>query len=206
MKLILYLIFIVAFGFFLYKLGKRKEEELTDNYINGIHQDLMKVDGKRQSQPSAQPKSEQPMHFDLLDENGDLIRKPQVKIVVGGGNSNAPIQELRYFCIKDKGYHVSVWPKDQGIGNYLEFQVAGLNHVANINNYLGEFAGTLEPEPTNPYDENAIKILAPDGHLVGYVPKDQTKYVRDFTSLPCPCYCYIGCNDDHYFSCCYINN
>lgn len=206
MELILYLIVIAAFGFFLYKLGNRKEDELTDQYMNGIHLDMMKDDDKGQSQQSTQPASDQPMHFDLLDENGDKIQKPQVKIVVGGGNPNAPIQELRYFCIKDKGYHVSVWPKDQRIGDYLEFQIAGLNHVAGINNYLGEFAGTLEPEPTNPYDENAIKILAHDGHRVGYVTKDQTKYVRDFTSLPCPCYCYIGCNEDHYFSCCYINN
>ena len=195
MKLILYLIVIVAFGFFLYKLGKRKEEELTDQYMNGIHLDLMKDDDKAQSQQSTHPASDQ-----------HPIQKPQVKIVEGGDNSDAPIQELRYFCIKDKGYHVSVWPKDQRIGDYLEFPVAGMNHVADINNYLGEFAGTLEPEPTNPYDENAIKILTPGGHRVGYVPKDQTKYVRDFTSLPCPCYCYIGCNEDHYFSCCYINN
>lgn len=121
MELILYLIVIAAFGFFLYKLGNRKEDELTDQYMNGIHLDMMKDDDKGQSQQSTQPASDQPMHFDLLDEN-------------------------------------------------------------------------------------AIKILAHDGHRVGYVPKDQTKYVRDFTSLPCPCYCYIGCNEDHYFSCCYINN
>jgi hypothetical protein len=181
MKLILYLIFLVAFGFFLYKLGKRKEEELTEQYMNGIHRDL-------------------------LDENGDPIKKPKVETVIGGGDSDAPIQELRYFCIKDKGYHISVWPKGQRIGDYIDFVIAGINHIADIDNYLGEFEGTLEPEPTNPYDSNAIKILAPDSHLVGYVPKDQTKDVRAFTSLPCCCYCYIGINDGHYFSCCYINN
>ena len=32
---------------------------------------------------------------------------------------NAPIQELQYFCIKDKGYHVSVWPKNQLSGGYI---------------------------------------------------------------------------------------
>jgi len=118
--------------------------------------------------------------------------------------SDSPIKELDYFCIKDKGYHVSVWPKAQRIGDYLEFNIAGMNYRTDINNYLGEFVGTLEAEPTNPYDSNAIKILASDGHHVGYVPKDMTSEVRNIATLPCPCYCYIGCNDGTYFSDCYM--
>lgn len=122
-------------------------------------------------------------------------------------NSNQPsVEQLQYFCVKDKGYHVSVWPKDQKIGDYLEFNIAGMSHRTNINHYLGEFIGTLEAEPTNTYDPNAIKILASDGHHVGYVPKDQTHYVREFLSLPCQCFCYIGCNDGYYYSDCYITN
>ena len=126
-----------------------------------------------------------------------------IKVVVGEG-SDAPVQKLKYFCVKDKGYHVSVWPKDQLIGDYQEFNIAGLSHRDNIDNYLGECVGTLESEPTNEYDPNAIKVLAHDGHHVGYVPKDQTKYVREFTTLPCPCYIYIGNNDGLYFSDCYV--
>lgn len=117
---------------------------------------------------------------------------------------NPRVQRLRYFCIKDKGYHVSVWPKDQGIGDYLEFPIAGITHGEHVDEHLGEFAATLEPDPTNPYDQNAIKIVAREGHRVGYVPKDQTQYVRDFTTLPCRCYCYIGTNNGHYFTDCYI--
>jgi hypothetical protein len=86
----------------------------------------------------------------------------------------------------------------------MEFNLAGLSFRDNIDDYLGEFKGTLEAEPTNAYDANAIKVLAPDGHHVGYVPKDQTQYVRDFTSLPCSCFCYIGDNCGIYFSDCYI--
>ena len=63
---------------------------------------------------------------------------------------------------------------------------------------------TLEPEPTNPYDQNAIKIVTREGHRVGYVPKDQTQCVRDFSTFPCRCYCYIGTNDGFYFTDCYI--
>lgn len=150
-------------------------------------------------------KQTQPDHFDLLDDNGEPIKNQKVKIVIGGGDSNAPVQELQYFCIKDKGYHVSVWPKDQSQFDIIEFPIAGMSHRDNIDDYLGEFKGTLEAEPTNHYDTNAMKVLAPDGHHVGYVPKDITAEIRNETNLPCSCFCYIGCNEGTYFSDCYIH-
>lgn len=148
--------------------------------------------------------AEQPTHFDLLDDNGDPISAPKMKIVIGGGDSDAPVQELQYFCVKNKGYHVSVWPKYQSQFDIVEFNIAGMSHRDNIDDYLGEFEGTLEAEPTNAYDPNAIKVLAPDGHHVGYVPADITKEIRDNAQLPCPCFMYIGENDGTYFSDCYI--
>lgn len=141
-----------------------------------------------------QQPSQQPIHFDLLDDNGEpLTEEPIVK-------------KLQYFCVKDKGYHVSVWPKDQGMQNldYIEFDIAGMSFRENIEEYTGEHSGTLEAEPTNPYDANAIRILAEDGHHVGYVPKDMTAEVRKHSKLPCRCYFYIGENDGSYFSDCYI--
>ena len=145
------------------------------------------------NQPQQQ-QSQQPIHFDILDENGDPLPKEPV------------VQELQYFCIKDKGYHVSVWPKDQGMQNldYIEFDIAGMSFRENIEEYIGEHSGTLEAEPTNPYDANAIKILAEDGHHVGYVPKDMTSEVRNSATLPCTCYFYIGENGGTYYSDCYI--
>lgn len=133
--------------------------------------------------------------------HGNYIESP--KTILGGG-SDAPVQALQYFNIKDKGYNISIWPKDQNLGDYIEFPIAGLTHAKNIGNYIGEFVGTIEADPTNPYDSNAIKVLAPDGHQVGYVPKDQTHRVRNFTSLPCSCFCFIGINNGTYFSDCYI--
>ena len=132
----------------------------------------------------------QPIHFDMLEP---LPKEPIVK-------------NLQYFCIKDKGYHVSVWPKDQGMQNldYIEFDIAGMSFRENIEEYIGEHSGTLEAEPTNPYDANAIKILAEDGHHVGYVPKDMTSEIRNSTTLPCTCYFYIGENGGAYYSDCYI--
>lgn len=140
---------------------------------------------------------QQPMHFDLLDNNGDPVSQRQ-------SACDPKVRQLRYFCIKDKGYHVSVWPKNNRIGENIEFGIAGMSFRESIDDYLGEHSGTLEAEPTNPYDATAIKILAEDGHHVGYVPKDMTDEVRKHTSLPCKCYFYIGENDDTYFSDCYI--
>lgn len=116
------------------------------------------------------------------------------------------VQNLRYFCIKDKGYNVSVWPKDQGSQgmDYIEFNIAGITHSEHIDDHLGEFAATLEPDPTNPYDPRAIKIVTREGHRVGYVPQNLTSNIRQFTPLPCPCYVYIGINNDIYFSECYV--
>lgn len=138
--------------------------------------------------------SQQQIHFDLMDDTGEPLPKEPI------------VKNLQYFCVKDKGYHVSVWPKDQGMQNldYIEFDIAGMTFRENIEEYIGEHSGTLEAEPTNPYDSNAIKILAEDGHHVGYVPKDMTSEVLKHTKLPCKCFFYIGENDDSYYSDCYI--
>ena len=114
------------------------------------------------------------------------------------------VQRLQYFCIKDKGYHVTVWPKDYNHFDMVRFNIAGIEYRDSIDEYLGESVGVLEAEPTNPYDPNAIKVLAADGHHVGYVPKDMTSEIRDNATLPCQCFCYIGENDGVYFSDCYI--
>ena len=164
----------------------------------------------KNSSKKEMPEQQQPIHFDLLDDNGEpLKQQPTVRVTTRNTIDEPKVKNLRYFCIKDKGYHVSVWPKDSnnwlpGL-DYVEFNIAGLTHRDRINGYLGEHAGTLESEPTNPYDPNAIKILAKDGYMVGYVPKDMTSSVREFTSLPCKCYFYIGCSDDGtYYSDCYL--
>ena len=152
----------------------------------------------------------------LMDDNGSEIQsldgysRPSQNIIhlhVGSQDEKEyKVKNLRYFCIKDKGYNISVWQKEQGFQglDYIEFNIASITHGEHVDDHLGDFIAKLEPEPTNPYDENAIKIVTSNGHRVGYVPKDQTLYVRDFSPLPCKCYCYIGKNNDMYFTDCYI--
>lgn len=101
-------------------------------------------------------------------------------------------ETLHYFCTSDNGYgYITVCPKDQMIPDYMEFDIAGTSYRKGLMKYTGEFKGRLEEEPTNEYDPKAIKILAEDGHHVGYVPKSMTDSIRDFMPLPCTCYCYL---------------
>lgn len=172
-----------------------------------------KVSRKNKADSVKSQNVETSTHFDQLDDDGNpnkedtpisVMSQPKVKVIFGSDDSDAPVQELEYFCIKDKGYHVTIWPKDVIQFDIVEFNIAGMSHRDNIDNYLGEFKGTLEAEPSNTYDPNAIKVLAHDGHHVGYVPKDMTAEIRKESTLPCSCFCYIGENDGAYFSCCYI--
>ena len=153
----------------------------------------------------------QPTHYDLLNSNGISVSRAHPSaasnnVRVSDGSPVGKTQPLQHFCIKDKGYHVSVWPKVQGIQgiDYLEFSIAGITHGDHVNEHLGEFIAALVADPANPYDSNAIKIMTREGHRLGYVPRDTTTDIRSFTILPCTCYCYIGINNNTYYTDCYI--
>lgn len=119
------------------------------------------------------------------------------------------LNDMKYFGVKDKGYHVSVWPLDKSSWECIEFYIAGVAYRQHIDRYLGEFEGRLVADPDNPYDSNSIKILAKDGHHVGFVPKDRTSEIHNNKKLPCKCYCFIGKQKDkdgeHYYTDCYVD-
>lgn len=179
-------------------------------YNRGFRQQMQYDELQRRAEAAGDTATLEAIRFGTYD--GPLPTLPEdiqslIKVVIGSDDGkDVPVQELRYFFVKDKGYHVSVWPKDQGFQgiDYIEFQIAGITHGEHIDEHLGEFVATLVPDPTNSYDTNAIKIMTNNGHRVGYVPRDTTATIRDFTNLPCQCYCFIGSNDGTYFSDCYI--
>ena len=47
----------------------------------------------------------------------------------------------------------------------------------------------LVPEPSNEFDPNAIKVVAEDGHHLGYIHRDQTDMVRSWVHNHFPHYC-----------------
>ena len=76
--------------------------------------------------------------------------------------------------------------------------VAGINHRTGINRYKGRNTCALVPEPTNEFDAQAIKVVAEDGHHLGYIRRDQTEMVRAWArdEFPMYCICRIEEHDD----------
>ena len=69
------------------------------------------------------------------------------------------------------------------------FSIAGINYRQGIKNYIGTFEGRLLPEPTNEYDPNAIRVEHSDGHHLGYIPSDDTNYLRNLVDNRFPVSC-----------------
>ena len=67
--------------------------------------------------------------------------------------------------------------------------IAGINHRSNIVRYKGRNMIALVPEPTNEFDPDAIKVVAEDGHHLGYIRRDQTQMVRSWARDKFPFYC-----------------
>ena len=144
-------------------------------------------------------KTDQPLNDFTTKATSTMVENPKISKFseifaeqIAKDQPKKKLETLRYFCTSDNGYgYISVWPRDQKIPDYIEFDIAGTSYRNGLMKYTGEFKGRLEEEPTNEYDSKAIKILAEDGHHVGYVPKGMTDSIREFTPLPCTCYCYL---------------
>ncbi len=88
--------------------------------------------------------------------------------------------------------------------------VAGINHRQNIVRYKGRNTVALVPEPSNEFDPDAIKVIAEDGHHLGYIHRDQTDMVRSWARDKFPFYCVAMIQehddeiDEHHFYTGYI--
>ena len=78
--------------------------------------------------------------------------------------------------------------------------VAGINHRQGIVRYTGRNTVALVPEPKNEFDPQAIKVVAEDGHHLGYIRRDQTDMVRSWAAdrFPMDCTCRIEEHEDEY--------
>lgn len=73
--------------------------------------------------------------------------------------------------------------------NLRILKIAGINHRSGIGKYVGRVECALVPEPENEYDHNAIKVVAEDSHHLGYIPTEQTDFVRSLTANEFPYHC-----------------
>lgn len=81
-------------------------------------------------------------------------------------------------------------PKEEDDSLIKYFSIAGINYRQGIKNYVGTFEGRLIPEPTNEYDPNAIRVEHSDGHHLGYIPSDDTDYLRNLVDNKFPVSCH----------------
>ena len=83
--------------------------------------------------------------------------------------------------------------------------IAGINHRQNIVRYKGRNTVALVPEPSNEFDPDAIKVVAEDGHHLGYIHQYQTDMVRSWARDKFPFYCVAMITehddeiDEHHF-------
>ena len=85
------------------------------------------------------------------------------------------------------------WPERRDDGGWLSvfdnlriLKIAGINRREGIDRYVGRVDCALVPEPDNEFDPEAIKIVADDRHHLGYIPADQTAFVRSLTAEEFP--------------------
>ena len=79
--------------------------------------------------------------------------------------------------------------------NLRILKIAGINHCKGIGQYIGRVECALVLEPENEFDKNAIKIVAEDRHHLGYIPSNQTDFVRSLTANEFPYRCTAFIHD-----------
>lgn len=96
----------------------------------------------------------------------------------------------------EDGTYTGPWPERRNDGAWTSIfddlrilSIAGINHRQSIVRYKGRNTVALVPEPQNEFDANAIKVLAEDGHHLGYIRRDQTEMVRAWARDEFPIYC-----------------
>lgn|GEM_PF-5157171 len=104
----------------------------------------------------------------------------------------------------DAGTYNGPLPERRGDGGWLSIydrlrilSIAGINHRQNIGRYTGRNTVAVVPEPKNEFDSNALKVIAEDGHHLGYVGRDHQEMVRTWCHERWPYYCEAVIRDAH---------
>lgn len=106
---------------------------------------------------------------------------------INAGTYDGPLPEKR-----DDGGWLSIYD------NLRILKIAGINHRQGISRYVGRVECALVPEPDNEFDSDAIKVVAEDSHHLGYIPSNQTDFVRSMArdQFPYRCTAFIRDAED----------
>ena len=105
----------------------------------------------------------------------ELAGKDTIRDAILSNSYNGPLPERR-----DDGGWLSIFE------NLRILKIAGINRREGIGRYVGRVDCALVPEPDNEFDADAIKVIADDRHHLGYIPADQTAFVRSLTAEEFP--------------------
>ena len=104
----------------------------------------------------------------------------------------------------DAGTYDGPLPERRGDGGWLSIydglriiSIAGINHRQQGDRYTGRNTVAVVPEPKNEFDPNALKVIAEDGHHLGYVGRDHQEMVRSWCHERWPYYCEAVIRDAH---------
>ena len=104
----------------------------------------------------------------------------------------------------DAGTYDGPLPERRGDGGWLSIydglrilSIAGINHRQQVDRYTGRNTVAIVPEPKNEFDPGALKVIAEDGHHLGYVGRDHQEMVRSWSHERWPYYCEAVINDAH---------
>lgn len=137
-----------------------------------------------------EPAKPQPSDDELLRDAALMMQK--IEAMIQADETNRP--EVRQQILDGK--YTGPMPERRNDGGWTSIfddlrilSIAGINHRQGINRYTGRNTVALVPEPQNEFDANAIKVLAEDGHHLGYIRRDQTEMVRAWARDEFPMYC-----------------
>ena len=142
-----------------------------------------------ESQPEAQV-SETPSDEELLRNANAMMAKIEALIQASEMGHDDVHQQI------EDGTYTGPWPERRNDGAWTSIfddlrilSIAGINHRQSISHYKGRNTVALVPEPNNEFDANAIKVIAEDGHHLGYIKREHTEMVRAWACGRFPFYC-----------------
>lgn len=152
---------VVVFMVFIFK-NNHEHEEVRRNIAVNMYGGMPAVT----SGLNDKPKPELSATLELLRQAA-LMEDAETIKAINDGTYDGKLPERR----SDGGW-LSVYDDLRILG------IAGINHRQRIGSYMGRVDVALVPEPGNEFDPCAIKVVAEDGHHLGYVHYDQTPMVR----------------------------
>ena len=134
--------------------------------------------GKQDNAPAAQPVEQQKTDAELIGEAKRLMLLMEVKRqaeLYGDTDTVQAVLNMTY-----DGPMPDKLPDGTYTRVYVlhDYNIAGINYRDGIADYLGDFDGYLQPDPTNEHDPNAIAVFHKDGHHLGFIPAGCTDAIR----------------------------